>query len=175
MFRTIASFFAALTLVWPLGAGHAVAGPEPAPFATAVNTPRGELRNPYIDVAKVAKEGHKIYLSHDCNGCHGGGGGGGDGGASHQRSLDLWRRWGHSVPGHRARHGRAQCRGTPSKNRASCARVRRTSSALCRPSAKFSEPTTTSGRSSPGSGSSIASVIQPRVERAVSLFRRDMP
>ena len=35
------------------------------------------MRNPYTDFAKVAKEGHKIYLSHDCNGCHGGGGGGG--------------------------------------------------------------------------------------------------
>jgi mono/diheme cytochrome c family protein len=46
-------------------------------FETAANTPRGELRNPYTGVANAAKEGQKIYLSHDCGGCHGGGGGGG--------------------------------------------------------------------------------------------------
>ena len=77
MTRTIVRFFATLILTWPLGSGRAAAGPEPTPFETAVNTPRGELRNPYTDVAKVAEEGRKIYLSHDCNGCHGGGGGGG--------------------------------------------------------------------------------------------------
>jgi mono/diheme cytochrome c family protein len=60
-----------------LGSGPAAAEPAPAPFETAANTPRGALRNPYTDLAQVAKEGHKIYLSHDCNGCHGGGGGGG--------------------------------------------------------------------------------------------------
>ena len=77
MTRTIASFFATLILTWPLGSEQAAAGPAPTPFETAVNTARGKLRNPYTDFAKVAKEGHKIYLSHDCNGCHGGGGGGG--------------------------------------------------------------------------------------------------
>jgi mono/diheme cytochrome c family protein len=35
------------------------------------------LKSPYPDIASVAAEGHRIYLSHDCNGCHGGGGGGG--------------------------------------------------------------------------------------------------
>jgi mono/diheme cytochrome c family protein len=61
----------------PIASWHASAETTPTPFATAANTPRGELRNPYTDLATVAKEGHKIYLSHDCNGCHGGGGGGG--------------------------------------------------------------------------------------------------
>jgi mono/diheme cytochrome c family protein len=75
--RTIARFFATLILTWPLGSEQAAAEPAPTPFETAVNTARGGLRNPYTDFAKVAKEGHKIYLSHDCNGCHGGGGGGG--------------------------------------------------------------------------------------------------
>jgi mono/diheme cytochrome c family protein len=75
--RTIATIFAALMVTASLGSGPAAAETASTPFETAVNTPRGELRNPYTDLAKVAKEGHKIYLSHDCNGCHGGGGGGG--------------------------------------------------------------------------------------------------
>jgi mono/diheme cytochrome c family protein len=75
--RTIAKILAALIVIAPHDSWHAVAETAPTPFETAVNTPRGELRNPYTDVAKVAEEGRKIYLSHDCNGCHGGGGGGG--------------------------------------------------------------------------------------------------
>jgi mono/diheme cytochrome c family protein len=36
------------------------------------------LHNPYNDqIAALAEEGHKKYLSAGCNGCHGGGGGGG--------------------------------------------------------------------------------------------------
>ena len=41
-------------------------------------TPKGGLHNPYNDqIAALAEEGHKKYLSAGCNGCHGGGGGGG--------------------------------------------------------------------------------------------------
>jgi mono/diheme cytochrome c family protein len=41
-------------------------------------TPKGGLHNPYNDqIAAIADEGHKKYLSAGCNGCHGGGGGGG--------------------------------------------------------------------------------------------------
>jgi hypothetical protein len=58
--RTIARIFVALFLVWPLGPGQAA---ERA-FET-VNTLRGELPSPYTDVAKVAKEGHRNYLSHE--------------------------------------------------------------------------------------------------------------
>jgi mono/diheme cytochrome c family protein len=39
------------------------------------STPKGQLKSPYTDFASVAEEGHKIYMSLDCNGCHGGGGG----------------------------------------------------------------------------------------------------
>jgi hypothetical protein len=162
--RTIARFFATLILTWPLGSEQAAAGPAPTPFETAVNTARGGLRNPYTDFAKVAKEGHKIYLSHDCNGCHGGGGGGG---MAAPLTNEVWV----MAPmttlcSESSRSARARSvRETHSKNRASCARVRRTSSALCRRSAKYSGPTTISGRSFPGLGSSIASVIQLRVER----------
>jgi mono/diheme cytochrome c family protein len=57
--------------------GGAAAKEAITPFERAVITPRGQLNNPYIDVAGIAGEGRKIYMSHDCNGCHGGGGGGG--------------------------------------------------------------------------------------------------
>ena len=36
------------------------------------------MHNPYNDqIAALAEEGHKKYMSAGCNGCHGGGGGGG--------------------------------------------------------------------------------------------------
>lgn len=47
------------------------------PMERVASTPKGQLKSPYADFASVAKEGLKIYRSHDCNGCHGGGGGGG--------------------------------------------------------------------------------------------------
>ena len=74
---TIRGILIGLTVAALGGAGGAAATEAMTPFERAVITPRGELKSPYPDVALVAKEGHKIYLSHDCNGCHGGGGGGG--------------------------------------------------------------------------------------------------
>jgi hypothetical protein len=54
-----------------IGGGDAAAGQAmTTPLERAISTPRGQLRTPYPDFAK-------IYRSHDCNGCHGGGGGGG--------------------------------------------------------------------------------------------------
>lgn len=47
------------------------------PMERVASTPKGQLKSPYTDFASVAKEGHKIYMSLDCGGCHGGGGGGG--------------------------------------------------------------------------------------------------
>ena len=59
------------------GWGDAKAEKSMTPFERAVSTPKGQLKSPYADFASVAEEGQKIYLTHDCNGCHGGGGGGG--------------------------------------------------------------------------------------------------
>lgn len=67
-----AAILAALS--WPR---EIVAETLATPFDTATNTPRGQLTNPYADDSAAAEQGRKIYLSHDCNGCHGGGGGGG--------------------------------------------------------------------------------------------------
>ncbi|MGO9512135.1 MAG: c-type cytochrome [Steroidobacteraceae bacterium] len=42
------------------------------------NTPKGKLVNPYKDTqADIVADGHKLFLSYSCSGCHGGGGGGG--------------------------------------------------------------------------------------------------
>jgi mono/diheme cytochrome c family protein len=59
-------------------AGQAGGGGN-SPVDVATNTPKGQLKNPYADFAKVADEGHQKFMSAGCNGCHGGGGGGGMG------------------------------------------------------------------------------------------------
>ena len=47
------------------------------PLERATRTPKGQLKNPYLDFTAVAKEGYRKYMAAGCNGCHGGGGGGG--------------------------------------------------------------------------------------------------
>jgi mono/diheme cytochrome c family protein len=77
MDKTIRGILIGLTVAALGGMGDAAAKEAMTPFERAVITPRGQLKSPYPDAALVAKEGHKIFMSHDCNGCHGGGGGGG--------------------------------------------------------------------------------------------------
>jgi mono/diheme cytochrome c family protein len=76
MTRTIRGILFGLSFAALIGSGEAAVANAVTPFERAAYTPRGQLHSPYADFASVAKEGHKIYLSHDCNGCHGGGGGG---------------------------------------------------------------------------------------------------
>lgn len=77
MTKIIRGTFAGLILTALICADGIAAETAMTPFETAVGTPIGQLKNPYSDFASVAAKGYKIYLSHDCNGCHGGGGGGG--------------------------------------------------------------------------------------------------
>jgi mono/diheme cytochrome c family protein len=77
MTRTIRGILLGLAFAVLIGGGGSAVANAVTPFERAAATPRGQLRSPYADFASVATEGHKIYLSHDCNGCHGGGGGGG--------------------------------------------------------------------------------------------------
>jgi mono/diheme cytochrome c family protein len=77
MLRTVRIILFCLTFAALIGGGEAAVANAETPFDRAVGTPRGQLHSPYVDFAGVAQEGQKIYLSHDCNGCHGGGGGGG--------------------------------------------------------------------------------------------------
>jgi mono/diheme cytochrome c family protein len=47
------------------------------PLDRVSSAPKGQLKSPYPDFARVAEQGLSIYRSLDCGGCHGGGGGGG--------------------------------------------------------------------------------------------------
>jgi mono/diheme cytochrome c family protein len=55
-----------------------VMGGSMTPLERVASTPKGELKNPYVDANdKVLELGRKKFLSASCNGCHGGTGGGG--------------------------------------------------------------------------------------------------
>ena len=77
MYRTVGRVLITLTLAALAGTESAAADETMTPLERVASAPKGELKSPYTDVASVAEEGHKIYLSHDCGSCHGGGGGGG--------------------------------------------------------------------------------------------------
>jgi mono/diheme cytochrome c family protein len=54
------------------------AGDTTPPLDLVKSTPKGGLHNPYDDqIDAIKDEGHHLFLSFSCNGCHGGGGGGG--------------------------------------------------------------------------------------------------
>lgn len=62
----------------PNAVAEPVMGGSMTPLEKIASTPKGELKNPYIDANdKVLELGRKKYLSASCNGCHGGTGGGG--------------------------------------------------------------------------------------------------
>jgi mono/diheme cytochrome c family protein len=75
--HTISRILIGLILALLARVGPSAADEVMTPLQRVASTPKGELKNPYTDVAGVAEEGHKIYLAHDCGSCHGGGGGGG--------------------------------------------------------------------------------------------------
>ena len=52
-------------------------GDTTPPPELVANTPKGQLKSPYQDSAKVAEEGHRQFMRPGCNECHGGTGGGG--------------------------------------------------------------------------------------------------
>ena len=52
-------------------------GDTTPPPELVADTPKGQLKNPYQDSAKVAEEGHHQFIRPGCNECHGGTGGGG--------------------------------------------------------------------------------------------------
>lgn len=60
------------------GVPEPVLGSSMTPLERVAATPKGELKNPYVDANdKVLELGRKKFLSASCNGCHGGTGGGG--------------------------------------------------------------------------------------------------
>ena len=74
--KSLSKALIVLVLAALIGGGQAGAETM-TPLQRVAATPKGQLQNPYTDFAAVAEEGHRIYRSLDCNGCHGGGGGGG--------------------------------------------------------------------------------------------------
>ena len=52
-------------------------GDTTPPVELVANTPKGQLKSPYQDFAKVAEDGHHQFIRPGCNECHGGTGGGG--------------------------------------------------------------------------------------------------
>ena len=76
MSRRINGILLGVTVAALIG-GHVAAAETMTPLERVASTPRGQLKSPYAEFASVAKQGRKIYFSHDCGGCHGGGGGGG--------------------------------------------------------------------------------------------------
>jgi mono/diheme cytochrome c family protein len=57
-------------------AAAAPSGPTPVQVESAA--PKGTLKNPYkADNKDIVEQGHKLFFSFSCNGCHGGNGGGG--------------------------------------------------------------------------------------------------
>lgn len=47
------------------------------PIQRVKASPNGSLRNPFTGQADKISQGHELFLSYSCNGCHGGTGGGG--------------------------------------------------------------------------------------------------
>jgi mono/diheme cytochrome c family protein len=61
----------------PAGA-TAAATSAPTPVQVEAGAAKGTLKNPYKDSNKdIVEQGHKLFFSFSCNGCHGGDGGGG--------------------------------------------------------------------------------------------------
>jgi mono/diheme cytochrome c family protein len=77
MAKTIARILLGLIIAALTGVGDVAAEDTMTPLDRVASTPKGQLKNPYVDFANVAEEGHRIYMSLDCSSCHGGGGGGG--------------------------------------------------------------------------------------------------
>ena len=83
IFKMLSSLGLAIGAAFAIGVAAAGAGASPeTPVQIAKNSKVGSLVNPYAaqeaahDPA-LAAEGHKLYSSFGCPGCHGGGGGGG--------------------------------------------------------------------------------------------------
>ena len=57
------------------------------PAERVQSAPRGTLKNPYTGQADKIAEGHELFMSYSCSGCHGGTGGGG---MCPQINGDVW-------------------------------------------------------------------------------------
>jgi mono/diheme cytochrome c family protein len=77
MHRIVSEILIILMLAALAGDGEATTTEIMTPLQEVASTPKGQLKSPYPDFARVAEDGHRKYMAAGCNGCHGGGGGGG--------------------------------------------------------------------------------------------------
>jgi mono/diheme cytochrome c family protein len=81
-FKLFLSLGLAIGAAFAIGAPAAVGASSETPLEMAQKSKVGSLINPYAAAEaahdpSLAAEGHKLYSSFGCPGCHGGGGGGG--------------------------------------------------------------------------------------------------
>ena len=155
MQSTISRILVGLILAALAGAGPSAANETMTPLERVASAPKGDLKNPFTDVASVAEEGHKIYMSHDCGSCHGGGG------MAAPLTNEVWI-YGNADDTLFRSAPAASAPAMRSASKASCARAPRTSLGQCRPSASYSRPTPRFGRSSPELGRSIPKACADR-------------
>jgi mono/diheme cytochrome c family protein len=59
-------------------AAAAASGGTMTPSQSAASAPKGSLKNPYKTTqTNIVNQGHELFQSYSCSGCHGGTGGGG--------------------------------------------------------------------------------------------------
>jgi len=87
--RLIGPFALCLSLAIVHSAASAADQPPAAPAAAAAatgkppaevvkNAPKGSLKNPFsVTQQDILNQGHELFMTNSCNGCHGGTGGGG--------------------------------------------------------------------------------------------------
>jgi mono/diheme cytochrome c family protein len=63
----------------PAAAGATAAAPTgKSPAEVVKDAPKGSLKNPYNPAQEnIVSQGHELFMSYSCSGCHGGTGGGG--------------------------------------------------------------------------------------------------
>jgi mono/diheme cytochrome c family protein len=61
----------------PTPAPAPASGSAKSPIDAVKDAPKGTLKNPYTGQDDKIAQGHELFMSYSCNGCHGGTGGGG--------------------------------------------------------------------------------------------------
>jgi mono/diheme cytochrome c family protein len=71
----------------PAGTNASASASVVTPLQRVESAPRGTLKNPYTGQADKIAQGHELFMSYSCSGCHGGTGGGG---MCPQINGDVW-------------------------------------------------------------------------------------
>jgi len=63
MHRTVIGILIGLMLAAPIRNGEVAAAEMLTPLERVANTPKGQLKNPYLDFTSIAEEGHRKYMA----------------------------------------------------------------------------------------------------------------